>query len=794
LLGPAWAAAQAPPEIQPNVSIGLSGGQNVQESALTRNGTWAPVYITLHGNDRDGNPQGVYQLAIESTDLDDKVYRYVVPVPALEPGQDRVVVGYTFPMDSSSDFTIKLESVGKPPRVVQVLANQRRGMGEDSIISSDQAVFLGVGGILRDLKQIVENPDGEAVPPGPEKGPVRPRPTRPTRYAALISDPALLPDRWFGYQAADVVVLTTGNKDFVNKLAEKSGPPEVWRSALREWVYRGGRLVISVGSNVQETVPLLGSLLPGLDCSIAHDPALAKQPLRTLSRLWCNQQQELEATPLAALKPGAGVQTLVREGDRPVIVQTSFGLGRVLLVGFDLDTGGFSRWKGRAAFWDRLQAELVPPVNRQVAPGVVNMPGFVQDDHSQIQAALKKGLEPSVDVPPVSFAWVALFLLFYIALVGPIDYFILKKVFKRLELTWITFPLTVVVVSVLAYFTAYSMKGGDLYINKIDLVEIDYHPESRQVVGTTWFGLFSPRVESYTMGLEPASPVWADPPAEKVPGPVLSLLEGSDRAVRTGTQGLFPQPYEYAPDATGIRNIQVPVWAVRWFTGSWRAPLPVARPAVEVRDLADQPGALSLGRGGGSALVGKITNNLGVELEGATLIFREKCYDLGTLAPGESRLMQAVEARLPPRDLGTWFKDPHSLEPTVALTRSGRVQDRLFLDERSAFVVMKPLLFYQAAGTWPGSNGGLRQYDQSWRLLRASVIPLPERPEYRPEAILVARLPLMVDGAEKTTTHPCSATRLWLGSLPGEQPSRPSLSGYLTQETYLRVYIPVKAR
>ena len=56
-------------------------------------------------------------------------------------------------------------------------------------------------------------------------------------------------------------------------------------------------------------------------------------------------------------------------------------------------------------------------------------------------------LENFEKVPVVNFGWVALFILVYILIVGPLDYFLLKRVFKRLELTWITFPAIVVVVS-----------------------------------------------------------------------------------------------------------------------------------------------------------------------------------------------------------------------------------------------------------------------------------------------------------------------------------------------------------
>src|SRR5213078_1731380 len=118
---------------------------------------------------------------------------------------------------------------------------------------------------------------------------------------------------------------------------------------------------------------------------------------------------------------------------------------------------------------------------------------------------LVQTLEQFEGVPVISFGWVALFILLYILVVGPLDYFILKKVVKRLELTWVTFPTVVLVVSAAAYFTAYYLKGSELRINKVDVVDVvaELDPETRvargtQAAGTTWFTLFSPRIQSYT--------------------------------------------------------------------------------------------------------------------------------------------------------------------------------------------------------------------------------------------------------------------------------------------------------
>src|SRR5207244_3672137 len=95
------------------------------------------------------------------------------------------------------------------------------------------------------------------------------------------------------------------------------------------------------------------------------------------------------------------------------------------------------------------------------------------DDLSErldMKAEIKRSLERFEDIPTISFGWVMLFLLLFIALVGPLDYLLLKKVFKRLELTWVTFPAIVIMASVFAYCAAYSLKGEDLRVNKIDLI------------------------------------------------------------------------------------------------------------------------------------------------------------------------------------------------------------------------------------------------------------------------------------------------------------------------------------
>jgi hypothetical protein len=345
------------------------------------------------------------------------------------------------------------------------------------------------------------------------------------------------------------------------------------------------------------------------------------------------------------------------------------------------------------------------------------------------------------------------------------------------------------------------MKGEDLRVNKIDLIDVDLH-HPRQVYGHSWFTLFSPRAQSYTVGIEPAVGTWSDKVPEGAPGSVVTLLEGGDNSRRQASQALFKKPYLYADDATGLQYVPVPVWSTRSFTSSFRAPLLTDQgkqkpPIGVVGKEKDDVGVLSAARAGGTGLVGQVTNNLAVTLKDVCLFYQGKWYLLGDLAPGEPKAVLDLFSRdAPPgKEFVDFFAgNPHD---TAAVLRPGRPMAspgyaiNAKLEDRPLFSTVKELMFYhQKAG--PMNNAGMRQFDQSWRLGARQQFPGGERSRFRDEAILVARAPLLTGRAAWVNTHAGTGARLWLGKLPaaGEEPPAPS--GVIVQETYLRVFVPVK--
>jgi hypothetical protein len=468
---------------------------------------------------------------------------------------------------------------------------------------------------------------------------------------------------------------------------------------------------------------------------------------------------------------------LEKEKDRqPLILRLPQGRGQVMLVAFDLDQPPFTAWGGQSYFWEELltQAHFLTRDLGRDNPG-----------QQELAADLQKGLEHFGDVPVISFGWVALFILVYIIIVGPLDYFFLKKVVKRLELTWITFPTVVLVVSVVAYFAAYSLKGNELKINKIDLVDIDL--ANQKAYGDTWFTLFSPRIQLYTIGIEPAAPVWAqETEAEKkAAGVMVSWLgrPGLDSGGfnRPRSQSLFRRAYYYAADAAGMEGVPIQVWSSKSFAASWERPLDPGRMpfTAELRHPNGNP----------EKIEGSITNHLPVALEEAWLVYGTgkvpQVYELKSLAPNEKKTI-----RIDPGDQ----KGRSDLKPWVSsgimrsLAPGNRGASSQYRTVGSAASMLKKALFFEEvwverqnkseAQNQPVRNNTLRYLDQSWRLVN-----------HQGEAMLFGYLNIDYGAAETVNQNAGTPTRLWLGQLPGSQYE--PLAGTLQQETYLRVFLPV---
>lgn len=619
---------------------------------------------------------------------------------------------------------------------------------------------------------------------------------------ASITDVDDLPDQWFGYDAADLVVLTTADGDFARRLFGPNPTPadEAKRAALQEWVRRGGRLVISLGANAAAALPRLGELLP-----YALKPGAPTRGMAQLALYW-NARETSQASvmvgnlvakgapfPLANLTPRAdrAARLLIpppsRQADdpEPVAVQAGFGLGRVTLIGFDLDRPPFTDFTLRAEFWDWILREggaSKASVGNEGKTGTVG--AGPSDEEDELALALRTHADTFDGVPVVSFGWVAFLIALYALLIGPVEYYFLRKILGRPELTWLTFPLIVLTVCVAAYLTAVAAKGRELRVNKLDVVEVD--PASGRVYGTTLFTVFSPRIDNYTIGVTPAEG-WTENQYE--PGGTLLGWVGSPQAGRTA---LVRRKYSYHTDpaahvvADGLDDVPIQVWSTKSFVANWAGKIASQSPVVESR-LEHPPGDPT-------KVIGTFVNRMPFPaITDCVVFYAGQAFPLqpgGTILTGQT-VRLVFDKGVPAVQ---WLQNEGQLANVLARAQAftdrplpvgpaaGASPTGLVPDSR---LPLLGVLFHEAAlrndeGVIP-RNASLRRLDQSWRL----------NPGNRDEVILVGRVVPPAGPAETLLGGPESPSRLWLKGLPGAGPRWP-ITGTARQETYVRLYLPVK--
>ncbi len=745
--------------IKDNLQVGIppgpiGGDDDVGRRApMFKAGHWTPILVTIEGKDDLENAE----LVVKTVDSDDVFNTNAVSLGTVK-----------FTAEAPSFTTVVYARPGKTDSTISVtLRSKGQDVGqpmEKSLYALESNFFLYVtlGARLPGIRL-----------PGLDDKQFR------LSEIAAFDRATELPAKWYGYDTVDLAILTTGNDEFTSGWLNDSNGAR--REALLEWLRRGGQLVLCVGKNetLLKNRPDLAEFLP-VEFEGTATPEKVQVPWGTVVSEPLSDPQNKTALTIAKMKPkaGRGVRTLVTAKDGnvsyPFVVQSSYGLGRLTILATDPELPPFNRWKSQGVFWERLLRESGPSYVELKAANQGTIAGITDSTNDDSARQLQRHVLENFDgVPVISFGWVALFIFVYILIVGPLDYLFLKKVVKRLELTWVTFPLVVLTVSAAAYFTASELKGRVQKINKVDLIDFDLR--TKTVQGTTWFSIFSPRVQNYTVSLEPAEG-WGMT-REQISPPLVTWLGRADAK----RQSLFRRSYEYDPNG-GLRRVPIQVWSTKGFQGSWYHPMDAAKPPI-VADL----------QSAGGDITGSIVSNLPVTLESVELFYKGNVYNLDKLLPGAANKKQVTATNKTSFTdrLGPLYVGPAaSLPPAMPFGRGSTYDPKSPPVLAPARKTIESILFHEAierkGPTRTTRNAMLREFDQSWRVAEESS---------GEDAILYGVLPTQKTEAEIAANSPATATRLWVGALPSDKgASRPALSGSMRQDTFVRVFIPVKIK
>lgn len=301
-----------------------------------------------------------------------------------------------------------------------------------------------------------------------------------------LSDPgSQLPLESLGYEGVNTMLISLDQTEWLAKVSQQQ-----WNS-LEVWVKDGGRLVLAVP--------------PGREEWLSRDGLLkrffAGEPLGTATLSNTTQLDNFAGAGPLLSEPGDRLtvshlnfsegQVVVEQDGVPLIVRRSLGLGEVTVVTFNLETPPVSQWNGYKNLLYQLQHGLSLQEASQYQRagsqgGAVSHAGY--DD---LIGQLRVALDRFEKVQFLPFSLIALLIAAYILCVGPGDYFLHKKLTRKMELTWISFPIITLLFGGLALWTAYRVRPPELQINQLEIIDID--SVSGHVRGSVWSNLYSPQ-------------------------------------------------------------------------------------------------------------------------------------------------------------------------------------------------------------------------------------------------------------------------------------------------------------
>lgn len=367
-----------------------------------------------------------------------------------------------------------------------------------------------------------------------------------------------LPDRWYGLVSVDTLIWTVRGGD------PGAAPPQV-QTALREWVRRGGHLVL--------VLPTFGEPWSG-------------SPLGDMLPIRPEQMRRLESFDLLELGPvgsedlprvpalvfdvpeTAGTSVVARAGqdeNAPAyVVAGRYGFGRVTVIGVNLASAPIRQLKlpnGRQTIWNDVFNWATPIFPREYLQAQVEQNQIVRPtwrDPTILGYFLPSHIAmTNTAITPMLVA-ILMFGLYWLV-AGP-GTFALLKAYGLHRYSWVAFLITVVVFSGAAWGLAWAFRPHELRLEHFSFMDIDGN--SGVVRTHTWLSVLIPTFGQAEVAVDPARPDEPNTLANAGVG-----LEGPDAPT-------FIDPQTYRFDAAYPSNASIPTRSTaRTFSAQFLGPL-----------------------------------------------------------------------------------------------------------------------------------------------------------------------------------------------------------------------------
>jgi hypothetical protein len=448
-------------------------------------------------------------------------------------------------------------------------------------------------------------------------------PLSPTAHivTSVVSQiqPQGLPNRWMGLAPMSTLVWCPEASPAV--LRDRQ--PE----AIKQWVRRGGHFVVIMPrvpdiwiASPREN-PLVDLLPGGSDLMIRN---LGEIPLESIKSLLTNDRESTaDGKTVQAFSfegpalempdndlPPETVPIMVDDQDRPLVIQRSYGLGAVTLIGLDLQSGNIRQQGLLEAdrFWNRILGRRADAYSRQEYQAMEqDFSNDVRFSHGINETKqLDDGLRGRINMTGSAARGLLLAVVVfgaYWVVAGP-GIWGLLKVRKHPQHAWVAFVGAAAVFAFVSWLGATALKPSNVDSKHVTFVDVVFGQDLQRT--TTFFSALLPEygVAEVRIGEE-----------DDLEHHVIWTFDPPTQALQS-----FPNSREYDMISSSPSFMPAPSRATaKQFRGQWIGALPdrwgLPYDSERIRPMTSLEGTTR------SVLTGVIRHNLPVTLEDVMLVY-----------------------------------------------------------------------------------------------------------------------------------------------------------------------------
>ena len=447
-----------------------------------RIGEWAPVYITAADDKAAARNVLLEVVSPHDRSFSIRIRQFLT----LRPDAQTFLL-YVPLTHNLSDTAVVLRDLNTGARLAEEDFDGSAGqINARGFYGGEGEFIVGVAGNPRSLRAIEGRWQGES----PVVGQPNTFTSMPMRTMVGGIDYRRLPDSAVGYAALDLLVLSA--PDLINLPANQ-------QDAIVAWVRKGGRLLVWFGPQV---VPTTGPIADVLPCIVGDAKIIELTDTESAAAHLPKRAGRLAGR---TLKHREGADRVPLLGGKGALIVGRAGLGQTGVLSFDasqltFDSALSEEDSPARKFWSPILLKLVPDLHSQSRR---------QDLHSGLRtSAVHRVVDRLGDVPGVGtfdFSYIALVMIGMMIIVGPVDWFVLKKL-GRQPWTWVTTAGWIGLVTFGALYLGYVLRSGDLHFRTLRVID---QADGQVIAMSQAAGIYSPKTQRYE--LESARDNWWRP-------------------------------------------------------------------------------------------------------------------------------------------------------------------------------------------------------------------------------------------------------------------------------------------